>query len=135
MESCTGGLLASIITDVPGSSDYFKGGIVSYTNEIKIANGVDPAIIEAHGAISAQTAEAMAIACREQFGADYGVSITGVAGPDPIEGHAPGTMHIGISSAEKTETFSPEVYGNRPLMKQRAAIAVLFQLQRLLQAK
>ena len=135
MESCTGGLLASTITDVPGSSDYFKGGVVSYTNETKMANGVDPAIIEAHGAISARTAEAMATACRERFGTDYGVSVTGVAGPDPSEGHAPGTMYVGISSAEKTETFRPEVYGNRPLMKQRAAIAVLFQLQRLLQAR
>lgn len=134
MESCTGGLLASTITDVPGSSDYFKGGIVSYTNETKIANGVDPAIIGAHGAISATTAEAMAVACRERFGADYGVSVTGVTGPGPSEGHDPGTMYVGISSAEKTETFSPEVYGNRPLMKQRAVIAVLYQLQRLLQA-
>ncbi len=135
MESCTGGLVASTITDVPGSSDYFKGGVVAYTNEIKMANGVDREIIDAHGAISAPTAEAMAISCRERFGADYGVSVTGAAGPDPSEGHPPGTMYVGISSAEKTETFSPEVYGNRPLMKQRAAIAVLFQLQRLLQAQ
>ncbi|MFQ5933011.1 MAG: competence/damage-inducible protein A [Dehalococcoidia bacterium] len=133
MESCTGGLLASTITDVPGSSSYFRGGLVAYTNEMKVEYGVDPAVIDAHGAVSFQTAEAMAQLCRERLGADFGVSVTGVAGPDSSEGKPPGTMFVGIASSKDVRSFDPEVYGNRPLMKQRAAIAALFQLQRRLQ--
>ena len=133
MESCTGGLLASTITDVSGSSAYFKGGLISYTNEMKIAHGVDATIIEEHGAVSPETAEAMAQACRERLGADMGVSITGVAGPDKSEGKDPGTIHIGIASSKGKKAFSHNVPGTRQLIKQRAAIAALFDLQRALQ--
>ncbi|MEE9247386.1 MAG: competence/damage-inducible protein A [Dehalococcoidia bacterium] len=133
MESCSGGWLASSITDVPGSSKYFKGGTVSYTNEMKIASGVDPAIISRHGAISAKTAEAMARACRQRQGADVGVSITGVAGPDKSEGKSPGTVYIGIATPEGSESFYRSLPGNRQLIKQRAAIAALYELQRTLQ--
>ena len=66
MESCTGGLLASTITDVPGSSDYFKGGLVSYATEMKLAWGVSREVVEAHGVISAECAREMARAAREQ---------------------------------------------------------------------
>ena len=133
MESCSGGWLASSITDVPGSSKYFKGGTVSYTNEMKIASGVDPAIISRHGAVSSQTAEAMAQACRQRQGADVGVSITGVAGPDKSEGKSPGTVYIGIATPEGSESFYRTLPGNRQLIKQRAAIAALYELQRTLQ--
>ena len=133
MESCSGGLFASSITDVPGSSKYFKGGTVSYTNEMKIASGVDPAIISRHGAISADTAEAMAQASRQRQGADVGVSITGVAGPDKSEGKPPGTVYIGIATPEGSESFYRTVPGNRQIIKQRAATAALYELQRTLQ--
>ena len=133
MESCTGGLLASTLTDVPGSSAYFKGGLVSYTNEVKTAYGVDAAIIEAHGAVSPETAQAMAQACRERLGADVGVGVTGVAGPDESEGKPPGTVHIGIASSQGKKTFSRNVPGTRELIKRRAVIAALFELQRYLQ--
>ncbi len=82
-ESCTAGLLAARITDTPGASAYFSGGVVAYSNEAKAAQlGVDAALIEAHGAVSPEVAEAMADGALERFGATIGVGITGVAGPD-----------------------------------------------------
>lgn len=89
MESCSGGLLAATITDTPGSSIYFKGGLVAYSNEAKIAYGVAPQLISDYGAISSEVAQAMAEAARLRFGADIGVGITGVAGPDEMEGKSP----------------------------------------------
>jgi PncC family amidohydrolase len=81
-ESCTGGLLASRITDVPGSSDYFVGGIVAYRNEIKErVLGVPREILKEHGAVSEMTAEAMARGCRDLFASDIAVAVTGIAGP------------------------------------------------------
>jgi nicotinamide-nucleotide amidase len=82
-ESCTGGLLAARLTERPGASAYVAGGVVSYSNEAKAELlGVDPALIELHGAVSPEVAEAMADGALERFSADIAVSITGVAGPD-----------------------------------------------------
>ena len=82
-ESCSGGLLAARITDLPGASAYMAGSVVAYSNEAKAELlGVDPALIEAKGAVSPEVAEAMAMGALERFGADVAVSITGVAGPD-----------------------------------------------------
>jgi nicotinamide-nucleotide amidase len=81
-ESCTGGLLAARLTDLPGSSDYVRGAIVAYANDVKVsAAGVPAAMIEAHGAVSQEVAEALAHGARERLAADVGVGITGVAGP------------------------------------------------------
>lgn len=96
MESLTGGLLASTITDVAGSSEYFVGGIVSYSTELKAQMGVPREILEQYGAVSEQTARAMAHAIRQQLGADIGLGITGVAGPDLQEGKPVGTVHIAV---------------------------------------
>jgi PncC family amidohydrolase len=82
-ESCTGGLIAHLITEVPGSSGYFLGGIVSYSDEVKAtALGVPDEALRAHGAVSAQVAVAMAEGVRSRLGTDLGVGVTGVAGPD-----------------------------------------------------
>jgi nicotinamide-nucleotide amidase len=82
-ESCTGGLVAHALTEVPGSSAYVRGGIVAYGNEVKTALlGVSPEVLEAHGAVSAQVAVAMAEGARDRLGSDLGVGVTGVAGPD-----------------------------------------------------
>ena len=82
-ESCTGGLVATTITDVPGSSGYFLGGVVSYSNEAKAALlDVPRATLDAHGAVSAQVARAMAAGAQARFAASLAASITGVAGPD-----------------------------------------------------
>ena len=82
-ESCTGGLVAHLITEVPGSSAYFLGGLVTYADRMKTALvDVPPAILEAHGAVSAQVAVAMAEGARQRLGVDVAVAVTGVAGPD-----------------------------------------------------
>src|SRR4029079_8906519 len=82
-ESCTGGLLAARLTERPGSSAYVAGGVVSYSNEAKTELlGVDPALIEKHGAVSLEVAEAMADGALARFGADTAAAVTGVAGPD-----------------------------------------------------
>ena len=136
MESCTGGLLASTVTDVPGSSGYFKGGIVSYTNQVKMQSGVDPTIIEQYGAVSAETAIAMAASVRERLGADIGIGITGVAGPDPLEGKSPGTVFIGLATAKAQSVTSGGIYlPNRPDVKQRAVVNALLFLRRHLLGK
>jgi PncC family amidohydrolase len=82
-ESSTGGLIAHLVTEVPGASGYFRGGVVAYANEAKIALcGVDPSLIEAHGAVSAQVARAMALGVRSRFAADLACAVTGIAGPE-----------------------------------------------------
>ena len=96
MESLTGGLLSSRITDVPNSSNYFVGGLVAYSDELKVQMGVPHQILERYGAISEETARAMAHAVRERFGVDYGLGITGVAGPDKEDDKPAGTVHIAI---------------------------------------
>jgi len=100
-ESCTGGLLGSRITDVAGSSDYFLGGVIAYQNEVKEALlHVPHNVIEAHGAVSAQTAEAMAVGCRNLFKCDIAVSITGIAGPGGGSAEKPvGLTYIGLATS------------------------------------
>lgn len=109
-ESCTGGLFAKRITDVPGSSRIFKGGIVSYCNEVK-ANllGVDPAMLETDGAVSSTVAQAMAKGAREALGCDLAISFTGVAGPGPDDrGNPEGLVYICLASQSTlwTKKFS-----------------------------
>src|SRR5918995_2050553 len=103
-ESCTGGLLAKRLTDVPGSSAYFKEGLVTYSNESKERLlGVPHALIVDHGAVSEPVARAMAEGAREVSGADYGLSVTGVAGPDGGTEEKPvGLVFVGISDARDT---------------------------------
>ena len=100
MESLTGGLLASTLTDVPDSSNYFIGSLVAYSTELKVQLGVPREIVDHYGVISEQTARAMAHAARERLGADYGLGITGVAGPDRQEDKPVGTVHIAIEGPD-----------------------------------
>ncbi len=132
MESCTGGLLAATITAVPGSSAYFKGGIVSYTNEFKIASGVDKFMIDNYGAVSPEVAESMAHAARERLSSDIGVSITGVAGPAPMEGKASGTVFIGIDDGGRRRVISRTLPGNRQRVRERATTMALFEIRKTL---
>jgi len=129
MESCTGGLLASTITDVPGSSAYFKGGFVAYTNEMKTSLGVDARLIEKHGAVSREAAEAMAQAARRQIEADIGLAITGVAGPDALEGKSPGLVYIGIADREKVQSVEGRYPPRRIDVKRRAVTHALVILR------
>ena len=134
MESCTGGLLAGAITDVPGSSAYFKGGIVSYTNEMKTAAGVDPELITAHGAVSPEVSLAMARAVRDRLGADIGIGVTGVAGPAEIEGKPAGTVHIAIAGSRGEGHYPVRLPPRREVVRQRTVSAALIELARLLRA-
>lgn len=132
MESCTGGLLAATLTDVPGNSNYFKGGIVSYSNEVKVTSGVDAQLIAQHGAVSAEVAEAMATAARLRLGADVGVATTGVAGPDELEGKPAGRVFIGIDNGRSRRSIAGNYPGHRIRVKQRATAAALFELRKTL---
>ena len=132
MESCTGGLLASTITDAAGSSAYFRGGFVSYTAEMKVALGVDAALVARHGVVSAEVAQDMARACRQRLGADLGVGITGVAGPDPLEGKPAGTVHIGLDDGAAPQAMSYVFAQGRAAVKRRAVTTALALLRRAL---
>jgi PncC family amidohydrolase len=98
-ESCTGGLVAHLITEVPGSSAYLRGGIVAYADDVKrAALGVPVEVLAAHGAVSAQVALAMADGARHALGADLGVAITGIAGPDGGSDAKPvGLVYVAVS--------------------------------------
>jgi nicotinamide-nucleotide amidase len=133
MESCTGGLFADTITNVPGSSAYFRGSIVSYATEIKEAMGVDPAIIEKHGVVSQPTANAMALAVRERLQADIGVGITGVAGPDPQDGVPVGQVYIAVAAGPGApEELSFQFPQSRTAIKRRAVTQAILLLYRAL---
>jgi nicotinamide-nucleotide amidase len=132
MESCTGGLLASTITDVPGSSKYFKGGLVAYSNEAKISYGVSSSLIERHGAVSPEVAADMARVARQHLGADIGISITGVAGPAEDEGKPIGTVHIAIYNGREIRPIHGQYPPLRHQVKRRATYHALFELRRTL---
>ncbi len=130
MESCTGGLLASTITDVPGSSDYFKGGYVAYSAEMKISLGVSAELIERHGTVSDEVAAEMARAARDRAGADIGVAVTGVAGPDVLEGKPQGRMHVAVDTGVSPQSISYTYYQGRAATKRRAVTTALALLRR-----
>jgi nicotinamide-nucleotide amidase len=133
MESCTGGLLSSTITDVPGSSDYFRGGLVSYATEMKLAWGVSRVIIEKHGVISAECAREMARAARERLGADVGIGVTCVAGPDAQEGKPVGTVHVAVDIGSGEPRVVSYVFAqDRASVKRRAVTTALALLRRTL---
>ncbi len=125
MESCTGGLLSSYLTDHAGSSDFFRGGIVTYATDLKTRSGVPQATIDQFGVISDETALAMAQAIRGDLSADVGLGITGVAGPDSQEGKPVGEVHIAVASPRGTEVRQIQWRGERTDIKHRAALAAL----------
>jgi competence/damage-inducible protein CinA-like protein len=118
-ESCTGGLVAHRLTNVPGSSTYMLGGIVAYANQPKRQLlGVSPTTLEAHGAVSEETAAEMAAGARRALGADVAVSTTGVAGPDGGTAEKPvGTVCLGLASAEETVAARYQLWGTRDWVK------------------
>ena len=132
MESCTGGLLASTVTDVPGASQYFKGSLVTYATEVKSLAGVSAKLIEEHGVVSAEVAGAMAKAVREALDADVGVGITGVAGPGPQNGIPAGTVYAGVAMNGTVESTVMRFPPDRPLVKRRAVVMALLQVYRML---
>ncbi|MFP4641773.1 MAG: competence/damage-inducible protein A [Chloroflexota bacterium] len=133
MESCTGGLLANLITNVSGSSEYFAGGLVAYASEAKESFGVDHDLIAQYGVISSQVAEAMAQAARERLGADVGVGITGVAGPEKQEDKPVGTVYVGVANGSVTGSAHAVFPGPRWRIKSHAATKALVELKKLVQ--
>lgn len=136
-ESCTGGLLADTITDMAGSSAYFKGGVVAYQPEIKIKLlQIDPGLLEHPGVVSAEVAKAMASAARRIFLTDLGVGITGVAGPGGGTPETPvGLVYIAIDSKASKDCLRFNFTGSRVKIKQRSVQAALSMVGRILRAK
>ncbi|HEV7671562.1 MAG TPA: competence/damage-inducible protein A [Thermoanaerobaculia bacterium] len=131
-ESCTGGLLAERITAISGSSDYFLGGAVTYSNRLKTQLlGVGEELFAAHGAVSEAVARAMAEGARERFAADYALSITGVAGPGGGSEEKPvGTVHLGLAGPAGTEHRRARFPGNRNFVRIQASQLALEMLRR-----
>jgi len=129
-ESCTGGLIAKTITDVPGASSVFVGGVVSYTNGIKSSVlGVPNAILDEFSAVSEQTARAMAEGVQRITGSDFALSVTGVAGPDRDDrGNDVGTVFIGLSNGKKTIVDALSLGDGRDGVRRRAALYALEML-------
>lgn len=124
-ESCTGGLLGGALTDVPGSSTYFLGGVISYADRIKVEQlQVPEATLRDHGAVSEQTAAAMASGVRQLLGADLGISITGVAGPKAEGGKPAGLTFIGVAAGSVT-THRFQWTGDRWDNRRRSVLAAL----------
>jgi PncC family amidohydrolase len=122
-ESCTGGLICDRITDVSGSSDYFEGGIITYSNESKERHlGIPLDYIKRYGAVSPQVARKMAQGVRKAFGTNFGLSTTGVAGPTGGTKRAPiGRVFIGLAHGRRIWIRKEDLKGNRREIKEKAA--------------
>jgi nicotinamide-nucleotide amidase len=135
-ESCTGGLLAVRLTDPPGASDYVLGAIVAYANDVKSAQaGVDPALIERHGAVSTEVAEALADGARTHLGADVGVGITGIAGPSGGSEEKPvGLVCFSVAGPGEEDhlTRSVTLPGGRADIRDRATTVAMHLIRRAL---
>lgn len=127
VESCTGGLVGHLITEVPGSSAYFVGGFVTYSDALKRqAVGVPADVLAAHGAVSAQVAMAMASGGRERTGADLAVSVTGIAGPDGGSPSKPvGLTYVAVADGAGVEVRRHVWDGDRAQNKQQSARVAL----------
>jgi PncC family amidohydrolase len=127
VESATGGLIASLITDVAGSSDYYKGSIVSYANETKAdVVGVKKSTLERYGAVSPQVAEQMAAGGRQVLNVDICIADTGIAGPGgATPGKAVGLFYLGLAHKDGAFSRQHEFHGSRIENKQRAAQTAL----------
>ncbi len=125
-ESLTGGMLASGLTDVPGASRSFVGGVVSYATRTKVeVLGVPSGLVEAHGVVSRACAEAMATGVRDRLGATWGLATTGVAGPDTQDGHPVGTVWVAAAGPSTVEARLLALRGDRTAIREGACAEVL----------
>ena len=131
-ESCTGGLVSGALTEVPGSSAWFRGGLVCYANDLKATlAGVPAALLKAHGAVSEEVARALAAGARKSCGADFGLGVTGVAGPDGGTVDKPvGTVHIALDDGGQGSVVKLNWPGDRELIRRRAVAVALDLLRR-----
>jgi nicotinamide-nucleotide amidase len=133
-ESCTGGLVGARLTDVPGASDVYAGGVIAYSNEVKERRlGVPVSVLETKGAVSAEAAEAMAAGAREELGADLAVAVTGIAGPSGGTEEKPvGLVYIAVLGPGSASTDRFLFYGDREAVRARATAQSLHAVRRLL---
>jgi PncC family amidohydrolase len=126
-ESCTGGGIGAALTAIPGSSEVYKGGLICYTNWVKEnVLGVDPVLLEQHGAVSASVAQMMASGARSKLQADVAVSVTGLAGPGGDEyGNPVGTVFISYCNAQHLISREFHFVGDRESVRQQAVLSAL----------
>jgi nicotinamide-nucleotide amidase len=129
-ESLTGGLVAALLTSVPGSSAVVRGGLVVYATPLKHElAGVDAELLAEHGPVHPDVAAQLADGARVACGATWGIGLTGVAGPDPQDGIEPGVVHIGVSGAAAAEVRTIGVEGNRHQVRAEAVATALSLLR------
>ena len=128
MESVTGGFLANAISEVPESSKYFKSGIVAISTESKLENGIPETVINKFGEASQETANSMATLARERNNTDFGIGITGVSGPEEVQGKPPGQIYIALSSTEELREFQMRVPSRRLTIKRRGTNTAITEL-------
>lgn len=127
-ESLTGGRVCAAVTAVPGASQVFLGGVVAYASRVKVdVLGVPADVVDRHGVVSSQCAEAMAAGVRDLLGATHGVATTGVAGPDEQEGKAVGTVHVAVASPAAVVSQALSLEGSRAEI-QRASVDAAVRL-------
>jgi len=132
-ESLTGGRLAAALTGTAGASDVYLGGVVTYATELKASLlGVSERIIEEHGVVSSECAQAMAVGVRALTGATYGVSTTGVAGPSEQEGKPPGTVFVGVAGPDLAVAVVLELRGKRAQIQDRTCREALSAFEQVL---
>ena len=134
-ESLTGGLLGAVLTDVPGASVAYRGGVISYATPLKATlAGVAPETLERHGPVASDTATEMALGIAERCAADWGLAVTGVAGPDPQDGHPVGEVFVAICgpAAGHRRTVRLELAGSRREIRAQTTEQALQLLEQLL---
>jgi nicotinamide-nucleotide amidase len=125
-ESLTAGLFCATLASVPGASATLRGGVVVYATELKARlAGVPVDLLAAHGPVSPETAGALAEGVRERCAATWGVGLTGVAGPDPVDGHRPGRVYLGLSDGHRTAVTELDLPGDRSAVRTAAVRAAL----------
>lgn len=137
-ESLTGGLIGAALTAMPGSSATFRGGVVAYATDLKATElGVPRDLLERHGAVHPEVAAAMAAGVATRLGADYGVAVTGVAGPEPQDGRPVGTVHVAVAAKsgdgcnpEDTIVYSPRLSGTRGAIRELTVVHALDLVRR-----
>ena len=135
-ESCTGGLVSKMLTNTPGSSGYFLGSIVSYSNESKVSKlGVDREVIDKHGAVSRQVASSMAFSVKNEFGADIGLAITGISGPGGGSKEKPvGLVYIAVATTSGTDVYKCIIRTDRDSHREAVSKRALNNIRMLLES-
>ena len=128
-ESLTAGLFCATLAEVPGASATLRGGVVVYATELKaVLAGVPGDLLAAHGPVSPETARALAEGVRERCGSTWGVGLTGVAGPDPVDGHGPGRVYVGVADGQRTDVVELDLPGDRAAVRTGAVTAAVTAL-------